>query len=84
MICPPADGSSTRGGSTSIRGCVCAGVVICLQQGADLHMAQLMSLPLTVSCFNGIQIGFAFLVLRRPVTGHKTGVCVCVCVRKLR
>jgi len=26
-------------------------------QGADLHMAQLMPLPLTVSCFNKIQIG---------------------------
>jgi len=25
------------------------GVVICLEQGADLHMAQLMPLPLTVS-----------------------------------
>jgi len=29
----------------------------------DLHMAQLMPLPLTVSCFSKIQIGFAFLVL---------------------
>jgi len=37
-------------------------VVICLQQGADLHMAQLMPLPLTVSCFSRIQIGFTFLV----------------------
>jgi len=27
-----------------------AGVVICLERGADLHMAQLMPLPLTVSC----------------------------------
>jgi len=33
------------------------GVVICLEQGADLHMAQLMPLPLTVSCFSKIQIG---------------------------
>jgi len=32
-------------------------------QGADLHMAQLMPLPLTVSCFSEIQIGFTFLVL---------------------
>jgi len=39
-----------------------AGVVICLERGADLHMAQLMPLPLTVSCFSKIQIGFAFLV----------------------
>jgi len=37
-------------------------VVVCLEQGADLHMAQLMSLPLTVSCFSKIQIGFTFLV----------------------
>ena len=40
-----------------------AGVVICLWQGADLHMAQLMPLPLTVSCFSKIHIGFTFLVL---------------------
>jgi len=39
-----------------------AGVVICLEQGADWHMAQLLPLPLTVSCFSKIQIGFAFLV----------------------
>jgi len=38
-------------------------VVICLEQGAELHMAQLMPLPLTVSCFSKIQIGFTFLVL---------------------
>jgi len=38
-------------------------VVICLEQGADLHMAQLMPLPLTVSCFSKIQIVFTFLVL---------------------
>jgi len=35
-----------------------AGVVTCLERGADLHMAQLMPLPLTLSCFNKIQIGF--------------------------
>jgi len=35
-----------------------AGVVICLEQGADLHMVQLMPLPLTVSCFSKIQIWF--------------------------
>jgi len=37
-------------------------MVICLEQGADLHMAQLMPLPLTVTCFSKIQIGFAFQV----------------------
>jgi len=35
-----------------------AGMVICLEQGADLHTAQLTPLPLTVSCFSKIQIGF--------------------------
>ena len=37
-------------------------MVIGLERGADLHMAQLMPLPLTISCFNKIQIGFTFLV----------------------
>ena len=39
-----------------------AGIVICLERDADLHMTQLMPLPLTVSCFSKIQIGFTFLV----------------------
>jgi len=37
-------------------------MVICLELGADLHMTQLMPLPLTVSCFSKIQIGFNLLV----------------------
>ena len=37
-------------------------MVICLERDADLHMAQLMPLPLTVSCSSKIQIGFTFLV----------------------
>ena len=41
-------------------------MVICLERGADLDMAQLMSLPLTVSCFSEIQIGFTFLVPAYP------------------
>ena len=48
-----------------------AGMVICLELGADLHMAQLMPLPLTVSCFNKIQIGFTFLVSADPVVSEK-------------
>ena len=35
-------------------------MVICLERGADLHTAQLMPLPLTVSCFSKIQIGLHF------------------------
>ena len=42
------------------------GMVICLERGADLHMTQLMPLPLTVSCSSKIQIGFTFLVLAYP------------------
>ena len=45
-------------------GHVGAGVVVCLERDADLHTAQLIPLPLTVSCFSKIQIG----------------VCVCVCL----
>jgi len=41
-------------------------MVICLERGADLHMSQLMPLPLTVSCFSKIRIGFTFLVPSYP------------------
>ena len=41
-------------------------MVICLEQGADLHTAQLMPLPLIVSCFSKIQIGFTFLLPAHP------------------
>jgi len=57
-------------------------MVICLERGADLHMAQLMPLPLTVSCFSKIHIGFTFLVpahLGSPGKGPLNG-CVCLCV----
>ena len=43
-----------------------AGMVICLERGADLHVAQLMPLPLTISCSSKIQIGFTFLVPAYP------------------
>jgi len=36
-------------------------MVVCLGRDADLHMAQLMPLPLTVSCFSKIQIGWLYL-----------------------
>ena len=58
-----------------------AGVAICLERGADLHMAQLMPLPLTVSCFIRIQIGFTFLVPAHPGSPGQRPLngCVCVC-----
>jgi len=47
-----------------------------------LHMAQLMPLPLTVSCFSKIQIGFTFLVPAHLGSPRKRAVKrVCVCVR---
>ena len=49
-------------------------MVICLERGADLHMAQLMPLPLTVSCFSKIQIGFTFLVPAYPGSPGKRAV----------
>ena len=63
-------------------------MVICLERGADLNIAQLMPLPLTVSCFGKIQIGFTFLVPAHPGSpGQKARnprkravkrVCVCI------
>jgi len=57
-----------------------AGMVICLQSVADLHMAQLMPLLLAVSCFSKIQICFTFLVSAHPGSpgqGAVKRVCVC-------
>jgi len=68
-------------------------MVICLKQGADLHTAQRMPLPLTVSCFNKIQIGFfTFLVpahlgspgkraVKRVCVRVRARACVRACVR---
>jgi len=56
-------------------------VVICLKRDADLHVAQLMPLPLTISCSSKIQIGFTFLVLAHPGSpGQRAVKRVCVCV----
>ena len=56
-------------------------MVIWLERDADLHMAQLMPLPLTVSCFSKIHIGFTFLVPAHPGSpGQRAVKRVCVCV----
>ena len=61
--------------------CCGASVVICLERSADLYIAQLMPLPLTVSCFSKIQIGFTFLVPAHPGSpGQRAVKRVCVCV----
>ena len=49
-------------------------MVVCLEQDADLHMAQLMPLPLSGSCFSKIQIGFTFLVPAYPGSPGKRAV----------
>ena len=64
----------------------------CLGWGADLHVAQQMPLPLTISCSNKSRLVFTFLVLafwylltRVVRTNSKRAVkrlCVCVCVRE--
>ena len=56
-------------------------MVITLEQDADLHTAQLMPLPLTISCFSKIQIGFTFLVPAHPGSPRKGAVKRVVCVR---
>ena len=56
-------------------------MVICLERDVDLHMAQLMPLSLTASCFSKIQIGFTFLVPVHLCSHGKRAVkrYVCVC-----
>jgi len=56
-----------------------AGVVICLERDADLHMAQLVPLPLNISCFSKFQIGFTFLVPAHLGSPGKGPLNVCVC-----
>ena len=55
-------------------------MVISLERGADLHMAQLRPLPLTVSCFIKIQIGLTIQVPAHPGSPGKMAV-KRVCVR---
>jgi len=56
---------------------------ICLERGADLQMSQLMPLPLTLSRFSRIQVGFTFLVPAYPGSPGKgplnVYVCACAC-----
>jgi len=56
-------------------------MVVCLERGAHLHMAQLVPLPLTISCFIKIQIGFTFLVPAHSGSpGQRAIKRLCVCV----
>ena len=60
-----------------------AGMVVCLELGADLHMSQLTPLPLTVCCFSKIQIGFFVLVLAHLGSPRKRAV-KRVCVQSFK
>jgi len=65
----------------TLSGGVLAWLIICLERGADLHMAQLMPLPLTASCFSKIQMGFTSLVPAHSGSPGKMAIKrVCVCV----
>jgi len=58
-------------------------MVVYLERNEDLHMAQRMPPPLTVSCFSKVQFGFTFLVPAHPGSPGQRAVkrvCVCVCV----
>ena len=62
-------------------------MAICLECSADLHVVQLIPLPLTVSCSSKIQTGFTVLVLAHlgsPGQRAVKRVCVCVCVTPLQ
>jgi len=49
------------------------GVLAWLSVWSDLHMAQLIPLSLTVSCFSKIQTGFTFLVPAHPGSPGEKG-----------
>jgi len=73
--------------TTTLELCYCVilhskryGMVICLERGADLHMAQLMPLPLTVSCFNKIQMVLPFWYRLTWVVPDKGPLNGCVCI----
>ena len=55
-------------------------MVICLERGADLHTAQLMPLPLTVSCSSKIQIGLPFWYRLTQVFLEKRPLNGCCCL----
>ena len=58
-------------------------MVVCLEEGLNLHMAQLMPLPLTVSCFSKIQIGFTFLVPAHVGSPDKGPLNGCECAGEI-
>ena len=60
-------------------------MIICLERGTDLHIAQLVPLPPAVSCFSKIQVGLPFWYRLTWVVLDEGPLnwFVCVCVRLL-
>jgi len=57
-------------------------MVICLERDADLHVAQVMTLPLTVSCFSKIVrlvLTFWYRLTRVVLEKGPLNECMCVC-----
>jgi len=61
-----------------------AGMFIRLERDADLHMSQLMPLPLTVSCFSKIQMVLPFWYRLTRVVPDKGSLNVCVCTTTVK
>ena len=57
------------------------GIVICLERGADLHMVQLMPLPLTACCFSKSRLFLPFWYLHTWVVSDEGPLngCRCCC-----
>jgi len=59
-----------------------AGVVICLERVADLHVAQLMPVPLTLASVKSrLVLPFWYRLTRVVTDKGPLNVCVCVCAR---
>ena len=81
--CPEDIDNRKPGPVVHCRWLTTASRILRLYISSDLHMAQLIPLPLTVSCSCKIQIGFTFLVpahLGSPGQRAIKRMCVCVCV----
>ena len=52
------------------------GMVMCLGQGVDLHMVQLMPLPLTISCSSKSRLVLPFWYRLTWVVPYKTKSCL--------
>ena len=72
--CPEDIDNRKPGPVVHCRWLTTASRILRLYISSDLHMAQLIPLPLTVSCSCKIQIGFTFLVLAYPGCPGKEAV----------